>query len=54
MLKQKEPVPPRTFTAGVNGKSRRHEFFEISIFKIEDFVKKNNVSEKPGVFPKRD
>lgn len=43
MLKQKEPVPARTFTAGVNGKSRRHEFFEISIFKIEDFAKKKPI-----------
>lgn len=43
MLKQKRTRAPRTFTAGVNGKSRRHEFFEISIFKIEDFAKKKPI-----------
>lgn len=43
MLKQKEPVPPGLSLPGVNGKSRRHEFFEISIFKIEDFAKKKPI-----------
>ena len=53
MLKQKEPVPPGLSLPGLTAKCRRHEFFEISIFKIEDPVKKKTMPVRnQAFFPK--